>query len=402
MHDLLFIGMEHWDEVWRRSQSLAAGLARRFPEHKILFVSLPVDFSHAIRAGRWEVIRKGARPVPPQPVPGLPNIFVFHPVKLLPHTLLPCRLLSEARIRAQIRSAARALGMEKPLLWIKPHWAAHMVGRMGERAVVYDVGDDWSAISQPAFAKRRTVAEDTYLTRRADAVIVVSERLREQKAALIDHVNVIPNGVEVERYAPICERTLPPHPLTQGWTRPVLGYTGMLHPDRLDIDLLVAAARAFPEGTVALVGPNMLDEGRVRRLEAEPNIRLTGPVAHSELPQVMTAFDVCIVPNLVNAFSESQNPLKLFEYLASGLPTVTTPVSGFRDYPDLVYLADTREAFVAAIRAALVESPELPPRRRLAVREQTWEARVDAVLRVFDSLPSSPSSPSMALTSSRQ
>lgn len=398
MHDLLFIGMEHWDEVWRRSQNLAAGLGRRFPAHKILFVSLPVDFSHALRRGQWNVVKKGARPAPPQAVPGLPNIFVFHPVKRLPHTIPPCRLLSEAMMRAQIRSAARALGMEKPLLWIKPHWAAHTVGRMGERAVIYDVGDDWAAISQPAYAKRRTLAEDTYLTRRADAVIVVSERLREQKAALIDHVNVIPNGVETERYAPICERTLPPHPLTQGWPAPVLGYTGMLHPDRLDIDLLVAIAQAFPEGTVALVGPNMLDEGRIRRLEAEPNIRLTGPVAYPELPQLMTAFDVCIVPNLVNAFSESQNPLKLFEYLASGLPTVTTPVSGFRDYPDLVYLADNREAFIAAIRAARVESPELPARRRLAVQDQTWEARVDAVLRVFDSLPSS--SHSMAFTSS--
>src|SRR5262249_3187454 len=137
MVDILFIGMELWDEVWRRSQNLAAGLARRFPDHKILFVALPVDLSHALRTGQWKLLATGWRPVPPQPVPEIPNVFVFRPIKLFPNTLPPGRRANEALARAQIGKAARTLGLDRPLLWIKPPWGAHLVGRMGERAVIY-------------------------------------------------------------------------------------------------------------------------------------------------------------------------------------------------------------------------------------------------------------------------
>ena len=52
MHDLIFVSLENWDEVWRRNQFLCAGLARRFPDRKILFVGLPRDVSHGLRRGR--------------------------------------------------------------------------------------------------------------------------------------------------------------------------------------------------------------------------------------------------------------------------------------------------------------------------------------------------------------
>ena len=387
MHNLLFIGMEYWDGVWRRSQNLVAGLARRFPEQKILFVELPNNLSYAVRKRQWGEFWRGLRPYFPQPLPELPNVFVFRPTKVFPNTLLLGRLANEAIYRTQVRRAARRLGMERPLLWIKPHYGAHLAGKMGECAVVYDVGDDWATISQPEAVRRRTLAEDAYLTCRADAVIVVSDYLLQQKRPLREKVSLIPNGVEVERYLPISERTLTPHPLTCDWKSPVLGYTGMLHPDRLDIPLLIEVARAFPKGNVVLVGPSFLSLGDTKRLCSEPNILLTGPVEHLDLPRVMSAFDVCLVPNLVNAFSESQNPLKLYEYLASGLPTVSTPISGFRNYPELVSLASDATTFVQAIRNALTEPKEKQERRQQEARKHTWDARVEAVLRVFAELP---------------
>ncbi|MCS6776353.1 MAG: glycosyltransferase [Chthonomonadaceae bacterium] len=379
---MIFIGMELWGPVWRRSHHLMAGYARRFPERKVLFVALPIDVSHGVRTGRREVLAQAQRPVLPVRVEGFTNLYTVRPVKWLPDSLPGGRRFNQSVARAQVRRAARQLHLQRPLLWIKPYWGAHFAGRMGECIVLYDVGDDWTTIRQSVRAMRWAVREDQELTQRADAVLVVSEDLYHRKRALRNEVFLVPNGVDAPHFAAVWQRTLLPHPITSGWQRPVLGYTGMLHAERFDMELTIALARRMPQATLALVGPNLLDATQTARLAAEPNIRLTGPVSYEELPRVMTAFDVCIAPSRINAFSESQNPLKLWEYLASGLPAVATPVNGFRDYPELVYLASTPEAFAAGIDAALHEAPDLPARRQQAVREQTWEARLDTIQQI--------------------
>lgn len=389
MNDVILISMETWGRVWRRNQNLAVGLAQRFPSRKILFVTLPVDLSNSVRRGHWRTLAglamRGLRPEPPQALYGIPNVFVFTPVKLFPHTLTLGRWANQARTRAQIRSAVARLGMVDPLLYINPYYAAHMAGRMGESALVYDVGEDWSQIESRAWLRKQMTDEDDLLTRRADAVIVVSSNLERLKRGAARELHVIPNGVHVDRYTEIGTRTLPPHPMTRDWPHPVLGHTGTLQSRRTDVGLIVELARAFPQGTIALVGPDSLEAECSRRLHAEPNIRMTGEVDFADIPQVMSAFDVCIVPQQVNAFTESQNPLKMFEYLAAGLPIVSTPINGFRDHPELVHLADGPEAFIAAIGAALTESRELVEARQRAAASHTWDARLDAIVAVCES-----------------
>jgi len=224
-------------------------------------------------------------------------------------------------------------------------------------------------------------------------VIVVSKRLYEMKQHQARRLHHIPNGVYVERYAAVCNRTLPPHPLARQWNRPVLGYTGSVHQDRLNIDMIVALAKAYPQATIAMVGPNMLDPSAAAAVAAHKNIVLTGPVDFSEMPQIMSAFDVCIVPHRVNDFTESLSPLKLYEYLASGLPTVATPVSGFRNFPHLIHLAADNESFIEAVAVALNEPPSVRRQRQAAAAEHSWDARLDEIEAVVASALSPAAAP---------
>jgi glycosyltransferase involved in cell wall biosynthesis len=392
--DFIFVAMENWDGVWRRNQPVAAGFARRHPDKKILFVGLTIDVSHLVRRRRfgdlWRSLRGSGKL--PSPV-NLPNIFLLNPIKLLPNTLSWGRKFNQWHERRQIRQAVKSLQIQSPILWMNPYYALHLVGQMGEVISVYDVGDDWTSFSQKEWFRQLVIAEDNDLTRKASAVIVVSQRLFEMKQGMSRRLHHIPNGVYLERYAAVCQRTLPRHPVTADWKYPVLAYTGTLHSERVDIDLVIALARRFRAGTVALVGPIQVDAATRQRLEAEPNIKLTGPVEFEQMPQVMGAFDVCIVPHLVTPFTESLSPLKLYEYLASGLPTVSTPVSGFRDFPELIYLASDEAAFAEGVQKALCESPEMPSRRQKAAAEHTWDARMDAIEAVVESCFENPAGP---------
>jgi glycosyltransferase involved in cell wall biosynthesis len=384
MNDILYYSMEDWEGVWRRNQNVVAKLARRHPDRKILYITLTCDLSHAIRRRRFGQVMRHWRPEAPKQVQGFPNVYTFAPIKWLPNTITMGLRLNEAHTRAQIRRAVRQVGLVDPILYVNPHYAAHLAGRMGETVTIYDIGDDWSAMNVPDWLKRRILFEDEMLAKKADANIVVSELLAALRRKQVSEVHVIPNGVDLARYVGVAERAIPPHPITTRWAKPVIGHSGTMHSDRTDVDLVLKTARAFPAATIAMVGPIHTTAADTARMKAEPNIKLTGPVDFVELPSVMSAFDVCIVPHQVNQFTEGQSPLKLFEYLAAGLPIVSTPINGFRDYPELVHLGDTHAAFIARIMQALCEPRDLLARRRHAAQPHSWDARVNEIEAIIE------------------
>ena len=376
--DIIFVSLEDWDDVWRRNQFLCAGLARRYSGSKILFVGLPRNVSHRLRRGDLSVLQSDAV----KAVPGYPNISVLHPLKLFPNTLTLGRRLNEWIARRQIAQAAAKLGLNKSILWLNPHSAVHMAGRMGESAVIYDITDDWISPAQSERLRRLITAQDKELCRKADAVIVCSPKLFAMKRPLAENLFEVANGAETVHYC----RVLSAEPVADAaahWPHPVFGYTGTIHPERVDVELVLTLARSVPGGTVALVGPDLLTPADRARLDAAGNVVRTGPVPYRLLPDYMRAFDVCITPHCRSEFTESLNPIKLWEYLASGKPIVSTDIAGFREFPQLVALASDPEYFVAACRTALQEPSSAAAARLEEAKKHTWDTRIDAVVSIL-------------------
>ena len=379
--DIIFVSLENWDDVWRRNQFLCAAYARRHPDAKILFVGLPRDLSGLARRGRFREMRGPADWSPP----GLPNIIVTVPPKLLPNTLTAGRRVNEALMRSHVQKTAKRFGVQSPLLWLNPHSAVHMAAKMNERAVIYDITDDWISLTQAPWLVDLIRAQDAALCARADAVIVCSEKLHAMKQGMASRLALIPNGVEAGHYASVLNKSLPLPAEAAQWPRPVFGYTGTLHPDRVDVPLITGLARGLPSGSVALVGPDYLRPEDHAALGALPNVFLTGPKPYAQLPEYMRAFDVCITPHLVTPFTESLNPIKLWEYLAAGKPIVSTNVAGFRDYPQFVSIAADAAEFLTLSEAALVEDPAAGQARQAEAGHHSWDARMDAVEDVINS-----------------
>jgi glycosyltransferase involved in cell wall biosynthesis len=372
--------MENWDDIWRRNQFVCAELVRRRPDLRVLFVGLPINVSNSLRRGRVGAIFRAST----YAVPGFDRITVTHPPKLLPDSLAAGRAVNEALWRRHVRRVAGRLGLRHPVLWLNPHYAVHAAGRMGESAVVYDITDDWTTLTQSPRLVARIKAQDAELCRRADATIVCSERLRELKRGMAPNLHLIPNGVDADHYARVLDGGADIPEEARCWPKPVLGYTGTLHPDRVDVGLIESLAKAS-SGSVALVGPNFLSAEDTRRLLGLGNVFMPGPVPYARVPDYMAAFDVAITPHRMTPFTESLNPIKLWEYLAAGLPIVSTDVAGFRDYPELARLARTAEQFVAACRAALAEGRAKSARRREAAAGHSWASRVDQIEAVIES-----------------
>ena len=381
--DLIFISLEPWDDIWRRNQFVCAEWARRHAGGRVLFVTPPRDVSNALRRGKLGALRGRGVWSPA----GLENVIVAAPTKMLPHTLAAGRAVNALLLRRHVRRMMRKLGLRRPVLWINDHAAGHLAGSVEASAVVYDITDDWTSSGQAAWLLELVRRQDEALCRAADAVIVCSQRLHEMKRAIVgdDRLHLIANGVDAAHYACVLDDTGALADEAAGWRKPVLGYTGTVHADRVDLGLVEQLARAFVQGSIVMIGPNHLPAADRDRLARCGNVHLTGPRAYQELPGLMRAFDVCIVPHRMTAFTESLNPIKLWEYLAAGKSIVATDVAGFRDYPQLVRLVRTPGEFVAAARHALEEGNEKAEARRCEARLHGWDRRVDEIERVIGS-----------------
>jgi glycosyltransferase involved in cell wall biosynthesis len=377
---LIFVSLEPWDEIWRRNQFLCDRLVRRNPQLRILFVAPSRDFSASVRRRDFRALRGPENRV----LPGYDGrLNVTRTWKWWPNFFPLGRHANGFVLRSHLRRASRRLGFQNPVLWINAHEAGHLAGWLGESKVIYDVTDDWISFCKTQAKRERTMEQDLFLCRRADAVIVCSQRLYDVKSILARRVELIPNGVDATHYLGVLDGNGPIPDAARSWEKPVFGYTGTVHPDRVDVDLVMAVAANLKRGSIVLLGPNYLPTETSARLLATGRVHLPGSVPYADIPAWMRAFDVCIVPHRVTPFTESLNPIKLWEYLAAGKPIVSTPVAGFRDYPRFVRLAADAEGFAKAVDEALVEDPACSAARREEARRNSWDDRAERIERLI-------------------
>lgn len=342
---LVVCSHEAWTQVWRRNRFFIRELLAADPDLRVLFVSRPFDVLHERRR------RSGHRHDPGlRPVDDSGRVVLMEPVKWLPRKVGP---FADRWRDDQVLDAVRRLGFVDPTLWVNDPSYATLAERV-EWPTVYDITDDWALTGEDS---ERTVVRhnEDRLFARADAVTVCSPGLLASKRRFRDDLVLIPNGVDTDEL----RRPRPrPADLPDGDTAV---YVGTLHTDRIDVDLTARLARELDGVSVVLVGPDSLDDASRRALDAAGVIRL-GPRPYSSVPGYMQHASVLIVPHVVSPFTESLDPIKAYESLAVGTPTVATPVAGFRDLDVPIHLADETE-YVGVVRALLADRPENTPRR---------------------------------------
>ncbi|WP_265523733.1 glycosyltransferase family 4 protein [Oerskovia flava] len=374
--DLVVVSLEAWDDVWRRNQYLVAELARADPGLRVLFVEPAADPLHQLSRRAVPRPGRGLRPLEAGTgsVEGVAagQVWLYQPTKVLPRRI---DRRADDRLAAQVRRAVHRRGFRAPVLWINDPSAARLLERTRWPSL-YDVTDDWLAAQRGTEEKRRLAKDESVLLTRADEVVVCSPDLVRSKGAHRE-VTLVTNGVDVERY-----RTPAPRPddLPDG---PVALYVGTVHPDRFDVDLTVATAEHLAgHATLVLVGPVVdLDDGQLDALRRAGVVRL-GRRAHTLVPAYLQHAAVLLVPHVVDEFTDSLDPIKLYEYRAVGRPVVATRVAGFREGTDdrvvSVGSADFPAAALTAVRRSAdgaAPGPEVDAADGTADDIPTWRGQ---------------------------
>jgi teichuronic acid biosynthesis glycosyltransferase TuaH len=183
-------------------------------------------------------------------------------------------------------------------------------------------------------------------------------------------------GCEIEAFKNVSDQPISD---LEGLSSPLIGYVGALNSERLDLKIIEHIARAYPQYTVVLVGPE--DEVfSTSGLHDLNNVVFLGQKAVTELPGYINAFDICINPQLVNEITIGNYPRKIDEYLALGKPVIATHTKTMEAFKEYVYLAENKEDYVNFIAKALTENSaaKIDNRKEFAFTH-TWENSVLAM-----------------------
>lgn len=356
--------LEPWGRVRRRIRILVDQIVDLRPSLQVLYVAPPVDIPHQVRQHRRPDVG-GARLERVHP-----RIQVLRPRKWWPRALGP---FADRSLEHQVLGAVTSLGLERPLLWVNDASYASFAVRTGW-PTLYDITDDWLLAPLSPRQRVRLMADEGLLLEHSDAVVVCSPEL-ERSRGRNRRVDLIPNGVDADLFATpgLRPADLPP--------APVALYVGSLHDERLDVDLVVELATARPDLQIVLVGPDSLSAPAAAALAGPDNVHRLGPRPYETVPAYLHHAEVVIVPHLVNPFTESLDPIKAYECLAAGRPTVATPVAGFRGLPAPVTVT-ARPGFVEAVGAALADGGRVEPVGPAIV--PSWRDRAEAMISVMD------------------
>jgi glycosyltransferase involved in cell wall biosynthesis len=274
-------------------------------------------------------------------------------------------------IAAQVQRAMASLGLREPVVLSYLPGAAPAVGRIDAALRVYHCVDEFSAFDG---AGRPIEALERELLAKSDLVIVSSEPLLEAKRRLHPRVELVRHGVDLAHFAKALSPQLPTSPLVRDLPRPVIGFVGLLA-EWVDLEALAALAEHYAGGTIVVVGREDCD---VSQLRQRRNVVFTGRRSYAELPALLKGMDVALVPFRDGPLARAANPLKAREYLAAGLPVISSPIPEVERL-GLCQIARTPAEYVAAIDAIMRVGPGPRAERSAAMRAESWEARWDEI-----------------------
>lgn len=246
-------------------------------------------------------------------------------------------------------------------------------------SLVYHCVDDLAAI--PGIDGQALHREEQALLAQADAVFTTAQALYEKCSPHNDNVHNYPNVVDFEHFA----RAHEPGPIPADLAtipQPRLAYVGALSDFKVNFSLLHNLAVSRPDWNIVLIGAER--EGQrdpiLAKLSSLSNVYLLGHRPYALLPDYLRGMNVGLLPTHVNDYTRSMFPMKYYEYLAAGLPVVSTPLAFTQHQRAGLKVAETDRDFHTAVEDQLRTGRHDRTKSKQMVGSHTWGERMQTML----------------------
>ncbi|HYO83693.1 MAG TPA: glycosyltransferase family 1 protein [Bryobacteraceae bacterium] len=343
--DLVCLSHLRWGFVYQRPQHLLSRFARN---GRVFFVEEPVPTDGTPRMQQHVCAESGVNVMVPQVPENLSQTTRETIQKLLLNNMLA------------------EYGIKDHLLWYYTPMALSFSSHLKPRLTVFDCMDELSAFKGAPQEMKDREAE---LLRRADLVFTGGQSLYEAKVGRHSDLHAFPSSIDFTHFAQA--RANQQEPADQAHiAHPRVGFAGVID-ERFDSELLRGVAQLRPDVQFVIVGPVVkIDPASLPKAD---NIHYLGGKSYKELPAYMSGWDAAMLVFAHNESTRFISPTKTPEYLAAGLPVVSTSITDVvRPYAvqRLVRIADEPEPFAVELDGAL----------QVDASDADWAARRDTLL----------------------
>ncbi|MFH1161112.1 MAG: glycosyltransferase [bacterium] len=378
--DFIIFGLQAWDiPIGSTCKYTATEISRK---NRVLFVNPPLMRSSLLKNAESPQVQKRKRILEgkePDLIQVSPNLWVLFPkmvsesINWIPvHQIFDLlNYLNEWTLASKIKKAIRELGFhDYIILNDNSMLTGYFLKELLKPCLyIYLLRD---AVTLVAYHKKHGSLLEPKLIAKSDLAVTNSDYFCNYAKKYNPNSYMIGQGCDVSMYSDK-DGTLPLPADVTGIPRPIIGYTGALTTIRLDPGILVYVAKARPDWSLVLVGPEdtVFKNSELHQLH---NVHFLGRKDPDKLPGYVKSFDIAINPQILNPITDVNYPLKIDEYLAMGKPVVATKTTFMGYFKDYACLASTYEEWVLCIEKALLEhSPEWIAKWKALAAEHSWE-----------------------------
>jgi glycosyltransferase involved in cell wall biosynthesis len=286
----------------------------------------------------------------------------------------------------QIKRVLKLFRLPCDILWLCDHMESFLFGKFEEKIKVCRIFDDHTQYPGfPQDLKDKYKKDEEEFLKQVDMVFAASKNLYHIAKKINRKTYYIPNAADFEHFGMALSQDIAVPEDMKGIPRPTIGLIGKLN-ERLDMELLDYITAVKTEWSFVMIGPIYTVSKqfikRFKEMANKKNVHYMGVKSYDTIPAYIKYFDVCILPYVIGEATEAVNPIKFYEYLATGKPVVSTPLTDVRPLEDIIRIAFNKEEFLKCIADCLTNDGNRLVKKRLAfARQSTWRARADEITR---------------------
>lgn len=376
MTTFVVISDAYWDDpFWASRHYIPESLSQG---HRVIFVEKATTWISPLRYHvPWsKLFNVGLKSV-------RENMFVYTPFPRFPfdRRFRSVSVFNQALLAIELNNLLKRMEISHAHIISFDHKASIIFKKLkvfGRRC--YYVVDEISEFNWPMASKKTVLADELETIKLADVVIATSKPLVEKCLRYNRNVGLISHGVAIQNFD---QCTYVPEDILR-LQKPIIGFVGKIE-QWVNIDLIAQLADMLPEVSLVLIGPINIDVSLLRK---KTNIHLLGPRERDMIPSYLKMFDCGIIPFKQTQLTYSVNPLKMYEYLAAGLPVIGTPMQAIesREYLD-VFIETSPIDFADRIRKVLAE--DSPDRRKIRIDfaySNSWEKKAKQLVNLMENV----------------
>ncbi|QGY32294.1 glycosyltransferase [Pantoea cypripedii] len=382
-NEIVLLSTADWDNpFWTNKQHVAVEFARR--GYKVFYIdSLGLRKPSMNKKDLSRIFRRLFKALrPPKKVQK--NIWVWSPITLPWNQYSFVRKFNRLYFKFFLTVWSKIYGFKRPWLWTYNPLSTEYIEPSDFTKTIYHCVDEIKA--QPGMPIEILEREERVLLSKSDIVFVTAPKLKENRVQWNDNIYYFSNVADFSHFnRAIVEKFDKPVELVN-LEGPVLGFIGAVSSYKIDFSLLSKLAETRPGYNIVIIG--LVGEGdpstNINTLTKHNNIHLIGPKDYSILPVYLKYFDVALLPNHINEYTDNMFPMKFFEYLAAGKPVVSVNLKAIQEFSNVVKIGRNPEEFIDCVDQVLAgDVADLNTRLDLA-QQYTYESRMDKMLKLID------------------